>query len=404
RSVEVTDALGHKASTHFDAHGNEVRRIKVRDGQQLITRMEYDALNQLTKVTDPAGSVWTYHYDGLGNQVTASDPNLGIWTKEYDGANRIIKQTDNKGQVTTYSYDKAGRTKTRKVGDASSLPQADPIMGTPANETLTGTPAADEIYGLAGSDKLYGHAGNDKLYGGTGNDTLYSGSGADLLDGGAGIDTANYSQSLNGILVNLGTGAASGGHADGDILINVEYVHGSRHDDVIIGNDGNNGLYAGGGNDHLVGGKGDDTLNAYASGADILDGGEGTDTVRYYYASSGVTVNLADPSQNTGDAAGDTYISIERIMGTRDHADTLIGDAGNNRLYGYAGGDTLDGGPGIDIVDYASSPTGVSVNLTTGVVSGGHAEGDTISNFEIVMGSNHDDVLIGDEQNNALYG
>ncbi|WP_164845384.1 calcium-binding protein, partial [Pseudovibrio denitrificans] len=185
---------------------------------------------------------------------------------------------------------------------------------------------------------------------------------------------------------------------------NIERVGGSNFDDVLTGDDQNNVLYAQHGIDKLYGLGGDDQLNAYGSGADILDGGEGTDTVRYYYASSGVTVNLADPSQNTGDAAGDTYVSIERVMGTRDHADTLIGDAGNNRLYGYAGGDTLDGGPGVDIVDYASSPTGVSVNLTTGAVSGGHAEGDTISNFEIIMGSNHDDVLIGDEQNNALYG
>ncbi|WP_208978974.1 putative Ig domain-containing protein, partial [Pseudovibrio denitrificans] len=115
RFVEVTDALGNKARTHFDAYDNEVVREKLLDGQWLATRMDYDVLNQLVKVTDPAGSIWTYSFDGLGNQVSATDPNLGTWTKEYDGANRLIKQTDNKGQVTTFTYDKAGRTKSRQV-------------------------------------------------------------------------------------------------------------------------------------------------------------------------------------------------------------------------------------------------------------------------------------------------
>ncbi|SFU17434.1 serralysin, partial [Pseudovibrio denitrificans] len=187
--------------------------------------------------------------------------------------------------------------------------------------------------------------------------------------------------------------------------------------------DRSNGLYALGGKDRLEGKGGNDTLNAYGSGADILDGGEGSDVARYYYAKSGVTVNLADPSQNKGDAKGDTYISIERVMGTRDHADTLIGDAGNNTLYGYGGNDILNGGTGSDALyggagadqliggtgggdsaRYTASPAGVSVNLTTGAVSGGYAEGDTLSGIEYVEGSHHNDVLIGDEQTNGLYG
>ena len=84
--------------------------------------------------------------------------------------------------------------------------------------------------------------------------------------------------------------------------------------------------------------------------------------------------------------------------------DTLIGDDGDNSILGSSGGDSLDGGGGRDGVAYWNSDEGVSINLATGAVSGGHAQGDTISNFEIVSGSSHGDTLIGDDGVNELTG
>src|SRR5687768_15743670 len=60
--------------------------------------------------------------------------------------------------------------------------------------------------------------------------------------------------------------------------------------------------------DHLLGLGGDDTLYGGSDG-DRLDGGTGFDTASYSAASSGVTANLTTPSLNTGDAAGDIYLS-----------------------------------------------------------------------------------------------
>ena len=68
------------------------------------------------------------------------------------------------------------------------------------------------------------------------------------------------------------------------------------------------------------------------------------------------------------------------------------------------GGDFLTGGEGIDALDYTTSNKGVNVKLNTGISSGGHAEGDTISNFENIIGSNFADSLTGDVGDNSLFG
>ena len=85
------------------------------------------------------------------------------------------------------------------------------------------------------ADVLRGLGGNDMLYGGSGNDTLDGGAGADTLIGGPGTDTADYSSSAAGVTVNLLTGVGSGGDAQGDMLVGIENIIGSAHDDALTG-------------------------------------------------------------------------------------------------------------------------------------------------------------------------
>ncbi|SDQ14427.1 calcium-binding protein [Pseudovibrio sp. Tun.PSC04-5.I4] len=199
-----------------------------------------------------------------------------------------------------------------------------------------------------GRIKYYGTDGDDIIKGGAHGEEFYGGAGADHIDGSAGSDTANYAHSSSAVSINMGTNVLVGGAAEGDKLVNVENVVGSQFDDTIIGDDGNNALYALNGTDHLEGRGGNDTLNAYGNGADYLDGGAGVDAVRYRWSQSAVTVNLIDQTKNAGDAAGDTYISIENIVGSDVYGDHLTGDAGNNRIWGEGGDDTLVGGAGED--------------------------------------------------------
>ena len=46
----------------------------------------------------------------------------------------------------------------------------------------------------------------------------------------------------------------------------------------------------------------------------------------------------------------------------------------------------------------------MTVDLSSGAVSGGDAQGDTISGFENVLGSAHDDTLTGGDGDNILTG
>jgi Ca2+-binding RTX toxin-like protein len=179
---------------------------------------------------------------------------------------------------------------------------------------------------------------------------------------------------------------------------------GNDLDNLLRGNAGANALSGGHGNDHLYGG----------GGADALHGGAGFDVVTYYYseAPNGVRVSLADDSQNTGEADGDSYDSIEGLEGTVK-GDTLLGNAGHNKLWGSGGDDALYGGAGADefygggdrdavTYEYSNAGKGVTVSLTDTGKNTGEAAGDSYSGIEILVGTSWGDTLIG--YNSTLSG
>jgi Ca2+-binding RTX toxin-like protein len=137
----------------------------------------------------------------------------------------------------------------------------------------------------------------------------------------------------------------------------------------VFGGAGQDKLFAGAGNDRLFGEDGSDTLMGGA-GADYLNGGAGTDTVLYTSAPTGVTASLANAAINTGEAAGDSYVSIENVTGSgfndilvgNGAANILSGGVGNDRLTGLAGNDVLGGGAGNDIFVFAA-PLNAATNV-----------------------------------------
>jgi Ca2+-binding RTX toxin-like protein len=173
--------------------------------------------------------------------------------------------------------------------------------------------------------------------------------GRHVLDGGPGIDTASYRFAAAGVVADLATRrttrarrpatATSASRLEGSSFN--DRLFGDAGDNTLLGGAGDDELFGRGGNNVLRGGAGNDILHG-GPGADILDGGPGIDTASYRFAAAGVVADLGNAANNTGEAAGDSYISIEILEGSSFN-DRLFGNAGDNTLLGGAGNDELFG-------------------------------------------------------------
>ncbi len=163
-----------------------------------------------------------------------------------------------------------------------------------------------------------------------------------------------------------------------------DLISGYQGDDKLYGGDGNDSLDGGLGNDTLIGGAGDDILHGN-NGDDYMDGGDGVDAVTFNWlgATTGVTLDLkVTGPQNTGHGL-DTILNVENAEGTRfddvihgTNAANILsaGSAGNDKLYGYGGDDTLlvpmianaviDGGGGVDTLSLAGAVREWTVDLS----------------------------------------
>ncbi|MBI6852536.1 calcium-binding protein, partial [Pseudomonas cichorii] len=225
------------------------------------------------------------------------------------------------------------------------------ITGTAGADTLTGTAGDDEINALAGNDLIKGSAGADKIDGGAGSDTVdYSAStegininvrlGVGLVGrgGDAEGDTLTSIETVIGSafndVLNVGPYTSVVGirleGGDGDDIYNfnagftptiIEQANGGNDEvRVSVLNPGNTflaanierltyvgtGAFTGYGNDSdntITGGSGNDILYGGA-GADQFIGGAGYDTAGYLDSKDAVTINLKT-GVHSGIAAGD---------------------------------------------------------------------------------------------------
>ncbi|MEQ1955521.1 Calx-beta domain-containing protein [Mesorhizobium yinganensis] len=294
------------------------------------------------------------------------------------------------------------------------------LIGTNHSDGLNGSIGANDIRGGTGDDAIKGYAGNDKLYGQDGDDLLNGGDGADNLSGGTGNDVASYDDALSSVVVDLETPSVNTGDAAGDTFNSIENLVGSAFSDSLRGNAGANVLVGSTGNDSLFGRDANDTLVG-GSGTDTLSGGLGNDAASYFDALAAVRADLETPAINLGDAAGDTFNSIENLVGSiysdslrgNSGANAIAGGAGNDGLYGRdgndvlsggAGGDTLSGGLGTDTASYGDATAAVRADLETPSINLGDAAGDTYNSIENLVGSAFNDSLRGDSGKNALTG
>ena len=242
------------------------------------------------------------------------------------GAGADIIEGGAGNDTASYAFEAEGVSISLAAGTASGgNATGDVLTGI---ENLIGTDADDVLEGGAGANTLRGGRGNDILIGGAGDDRLVGGQGADQLEGGEGIDIADYSQSANGVTIDMADGSAGGGDALGDTFSGIEIIEASFHDDIIRGDAGDN---------RIRGGR----------GADLIDGRGGFDTADYSRADEGVHVDLAQGLGLSGEALGDVLIGIEKLLGS-NYDDRFVGSTGDDVFDGGFGTDLLEGGLGSD--------------------------------------------------------
>lgn len=223
-------------------------------------------------------------------------------------------------------------------------------------------------------EQIAGGKGDDSFLGNGENTCFYGGIGADTIDGGSGVDTSSYAHSAEAVSIDLGLMMASGGDAEGDILIGIESLVGTKHGDLLSG---------GAGNDTLDGGLGLDTM----------DGGDGDDV---YHVDQPARDPLYYPGQ-TGDEV------IERPGGG---IDTVIcnGSVSPYKMPDYV--ENLIIGPDVSFVDLAD-------NALDNVIDGGGLANafifaeygkDTIGNAGYIFGGLGDDVITGSAVSEQLHG
>lgn len=447
-TYRVHDGMGNHVEAQLNVHLSPVN-----DAPEITTesaRAHYAttvSLSDLIAATDRDGdAVYVDLRDasGLGHfevdgVSVADDTTVRVLASELDRVRYIPSQNLNTAETLIartfdgelysdwVSFDiTADNTRLGSDGDdvlnAGAL--GDILDGFAGNDTLTGGDADDLLLGRAGNDTLDGGEGNDTLYGGDGNDSLIGGAGDNTLFAGDGDDTLEIINvadldrifagsgrdrliihNVNDLTLNLADydlEEVVAGSGD-DYLYSSEdidlYIDGGAGNDVLLGGDGNDTLIGGSGKDRIEGGAGDDLIEVGLGDnmADI-DGGSGNDTLT---VADGIDITIDMTGSNIENVVGGS--GSETVTDLAADGGRVSLGGGDDTVFAGSGADSLDGGEGSDTLDYSQSASAVQIDLGTKTVSGGAAEGDTISSFENANDSSFDDVIVGSDKNNRLY-
>jgi Ca2+-binding RTX toxin-like protein len=229
------------------------------------------------------------------------------------------------------------------------------LIGNAGNDTLIGGDEADYLIGGPGADSMVGGSGSDSFWYNYGDGLISD----DTIVGGAGFDHLVASTgSLNQTVIM--TDAMSIEHVqtdkgndllDASAMSTAVYLSGNAGNDTLIGGRGADHIDVEGGADTLIGNAGDDMFDVGGPGAtltdDVLRGGDGYDTVFFATGDENhfVMTDAMSIEQVWGDQSNDLLDGRALSLGVE-----LLGNEGNDTLYGGAGGDVIHGGEGDDLL------------------------------------------------------
>ncbi|MFD7736402.1 polymorphic toxin-type HINT domain-containing protein, partial [Kitasatospora phosalacinea] len=140
-TTTITDALGRTT---------ELRQYKsaTPTGAYDATTYGYDPAGNLTKLSGPSGTVWTWLYDQLGRQVKAVDPDTGTTLNAYNDRGELTSSTDGRGKTIASVYDNLSRLTETRDGSATG-PLLTSQVWDPANNK--GTLSSSSRFSTVGS-------------------------------------------------------------------------------------------------------------------------------------------------------------------------------------------------------------------------------------------------------------
>ncbi|RZI47407.1 LysM peptidoglycan-binding domain-containing protein [Rickettsiales endosymbiont of Peranema trichophorum] len=217
----------------------------------------------------------------------------------------------------------------KPMGLKDMLSNIENVIGSHFNDTLIGDDTGNDLDGGNGSDTIYGGGGDDRITCGWGMSSLYGGDGNDYfmlkgftagIEGGEGRDLADFMNIPISVDVNLKEGYV----LYNDIavirsrIVGIEGIMGSRLNDTIRDDDGDN---------IIAGGSGDDKIYV-TMGKDSVNGQEGNDTI--YVGGNGSKEIWG------GSFDADTFV-ITKDFKAQDRISSVIVD-----FDAGAGGDKID--------------------------------------------------------------
>ncbi|PWL36470.1 DUF4214 domain-containing protein [Marivita sp. XM-24bin2] len=411
---EGDDRIEVNSSSNQDVHGNSGNDVFV------ITRMN----GTLT------GG------DGFDTLVIGPEETNGVTANLVDGT---AESENSFSSIQLTGINGIESLVTSRVGDT--------VIGTNDAERISTVAGNDFVNAGGGDDRIFGGSGNDRLFGEAGNDTIHAGQGSDTVNGGNGIDTVDYrfasadgpegeliASIFAGAVVDLAAGTGGRGGVQ-DTLISIENVFGTKLNDSITGDSGENILSGDAGSDTLNGAGGDDLLIAGGGGVfgaiDVMNGDAGNDTFLVgsgvFEVDGGTGLDTLDFSVATelADGGGKTLsviIDLRRETVSRETETSTVvwADDGtqsarqfdgqsirpedvlrSDPLYALGSGDAALRLPGKD-EDDPDLPS-FAIEIETSIVTRPN-EPSTVTGIENVVGTAGMDFLTGNDANNTFFG
>lgn len=109
---QVTDALSRATTQSYDPLNRLSVTVQDLGGVGAESKVEYNAFDQVAKVTDPKNLSTLYAYNGFGNQTKLTSPDTGVTDFTYNAAGQVATKKDaNDAVAHRYTYDALGRPK-----------------------------------------------------------------------------------------------------------------------------------------------------------------------------------------------------------------------------------------------------------------------------------------------------